>query len=1275
MEENQEKKLINEEETKDNPNQEQNIEVKNEETHIEEQENNLKDLSKKIRDYAVQNLGAQAEEYISVSKDGFLQIAAGYSDLFTEANSEIGKQLELFINEYKSLFSDFVNSLAEEEERIQAIEALEEELSLTKALEREIDLLNRKINSTAKVKDRAFGSQRIKLIEQEIGLQNQMIQKQNELSEAYKAETQNLMNQINSFGAGVSFGTNGLLNVGSAPGGLTADGAGELLDFVQKYDEALNGVWDAQEASMEASMEAYDLRLEQLQYSIEMTVLSNQQNIETLERLLDKLTDKMFSAAEKMNNLILQAINYGQQAVAYDADNLLSAFGLNGSATSVDSWVKLFQQNPYADRNATYEQLQASYEAIAQLEVSIYDLAKNVADTLVESFEEMGDAFGKIESKIDVFNSIIDNYNTIIGLSREFTDVDSEIVQRLIDSKVELSKTSLNSTKSEYEALLASQKEMQQKYNQSLIKDSAMASYWKQQLDSIGEMVDNARAEYMSSWQTAIQQVADAFKASMQEIVDAFEKSVTGSYGTFAEMQKQYDQQAKMADVYLEPYERMYELTKLTRNLEKEIDESNNVKYRKELMELQDEINKLQKAQVKLSKDDLTFLQKKYELRLAEIALEEAQKAKNTVTLQRNAEGGWGYVYTADKNEVSEAEQKYEDAFYAVYSQGMKAIESNESKLLSSIQKYLSEIKSNEGDQAKLNELQNTFGQEIINYSEEIDKAISNLNEEVERAGLDGYEAIQFSETLLGEILKDYTSANEFQESFLSSLATQVLAPAADSIKEYEQSIKEFLNMGADGSLENSIKKFENELSKENENLNDKIDELTDSESLAQAINVAFSDGMQTVFGYYDKVQVDLEKIVAAVEAFMTANDLIPMQVIQYWEPTSPTEVDIPTSEEIWINKETGKELSKKEMDKLVTEETGEDLNYLEEINGVITEGTGNAYISERGWYESAEGIYEKVNRVTDEYGNKSSINAAKKYSNGDYIDTPGSYWERTEGTGHIGSYYTLQAIKNDTLEGIQDNDNWLSLLQERLGSSLTIQNMADILKDRLNTYLSDTMVLVNDGSAGNGKSTYMIHPESLNQAYSLFERLLAAAEYGKGKDYWLTDDKLLEFWQTGSNDDDKVLKYNPFSGEFYYLNKNGSHNYLTYASGQDMDYLGRKRMTLFGFDTGGYTGSWGTEGRLAMLHQKELILNAEDTENFLSALGILRSIVETIDLQATEKAFNNSSIKAWPIPETTSLEQQVTIHAEFPNAINHTEIEEAFNNIINTASQYANRK
>jgi hypothetical protein len=52
-------------------------------------------------------------------------------------------------------------------------------------------------------------------------------------------------------------------------------------------------------------------------------------------------------------------------------------------------------------------------------------------------------------------------------------------------------------------------------------------------------------------------------------------------------------------------------------------------------------------------------------------------------------------------------------------------------------------------------------------------------------------------------------------------------------------------------------------------------------------------------------------------------------------------------------------------------------------------------------------------------------------------------------------------------------------------------------------------------------------------------------------------------------------------------------------------------------FKSGGFTGAWGPEGRLAVLHEKELILNKQDTENFLIATDILRNVVKLIDINS----------------------------------------------------------
>ena len=111
----------------------------------------------------------------------------------------------------------------------------------------------------------------------------------------------------------------------------------------------------------------------------------------------------------------------------------------------------------------------------------------------------------------------------------------------------------------------------------------------------------------------------------------------------------------------------------------------------------------------------------------------------------------------------------------------------------------------------------------------------------------------------------------------------------------------------------------------------------------------------------------------------------------------------------------------------------------------------------------------------------------------------------------------------------------------------------------------------------------------------------------------------------------------------------------------------------LRGFASGGYTGEWGDDGRLAVLHEKELVLNAKDTANILNAVDVVRQLANVIDMNSLAASFNpkiSSTASAFG-----TLEQKVEITANFPNATDRNEIEQAFHNIVNMASQYANYK
>lgn len=119
-----------------------------------------------------------------------------------------------------------------------------------------------------------------------------------------------------------------------------------------------------------------------------------------------------------------------------------------------------------------------------------------------------------------------------------------------------------------------------------------------------------------------------------------------------------------------------------------------------------------------------------------------------------------------------------------------------------------------------------------------------------------------------------------------------------------------------------------------------------------------------------------------------------------------------------------------------------------------------------------------------------------------------------------------------------------------------------------------------------------------------------------------------------------------------------------------------RKVTERISFDTGGYTGEWGKEGKMAILHEKELVLNKDDTKNILQTVDITRNLISS--LAELKNSFASSLTALFqttqinPIVPSNNLQQEVHIEAVFPNVSEKSEIEEAFNDLVNLASQRA---
>lgn len=132
---------------------------------------------------------------------------------------------------------------------------------------------------------------------------------------------------------------------------------------------------------------------------------------------------------------------------------------------------------------------------------------------------------------------------------------------------------------------------------------------------------------------------------------------------------------------------------------------------------------------------------------------------------------------------------------------------------------------------------------------------------------------------------------------------------------------------------------------------------------------------------------------------------------------------------------------------------------------------------------------------------------------------------------------------------------------------------------------------------------------------------------------------------------------------------------HISSLSGGDLGWVKESQL----FDTGGYTGTWsdgfaGTKnGKMAWLHQKELVLNATDTENILNAVNAMRDVVSMMKTSSLGSfaSFGNMS-NAWN--RNTEVQQSIQIYADFPAAESATEIKMALEGLAQQAVQYANK-
>jgi hypothetical protein len=455
------------------------------------------------------------------------------------------------------------------------------------------------------------------------------------------------------------------------------DNDGVISGNEQKSLDALKERMDEKAAEIDAAKAAYD------QYADTLNVIA-----ETEDQILEKQNEVRANNYQKMiDNLNLalegttaetQEIDYYLNKIADDFYKMSEAAALTESKMGVATEVLALQKqhadglaSAYAKGNIT----QADYVAglgetrdaiYGELE-SLQSLDKEMQEYYGNTLSAAGEELDKYTERMDHLNSVLDHYQSLLGIIGQETDYKAMgiVLQGIADG----AENSLAVAKAEY-AFYAGEAEKKKALMESVPKDSAAFEQYKKEW----EAAEAASREAQDNMLSATAEWAEAMKSvltnELSDFASTLEKQLTGGT-SFDEMTTSIERAASLQEDYLTTTNQIYETTKMMRVAEKALDETTSTAAKNKLKGFLESTKQLQN-QEKLSKFELDMQQKKYDLLLAEIALEEAQNAKSTVRLQRNAEGGFGYVYTADANQVADAQQKVDDAENALYNAGLE---------------------------------------------------------------------------------------------------------------------------------------------------------------------------------------------------------------------------------------------------------------------------------------------------------------------------------------------------------------------------------------------------------------------------------------------------------------------------------------------------------------------------------------------------------------------------------------------------------------------------
>ena len=749
--------------------------------------------------------------------------------------------------------------------------------------------------------------------------------------------------------------------------------------------------------------------------------------------------------------------------------------------------------------------------------------------TAKEEIDEMAETYlDALESAKDLLDDQIDGWEAI----GDHIEHNIELIQLVSGEKA-------------YDAL---NMQFEQQYNNTLnlIETQRMSTeYWKERMeyyedmmateeegskmyDTYAEALKKASENYRDAVNDLDKAIEDALKDleewrknQVAAISDALDNALSKNMG-LEDLKKQWDLVIEEQDYYLDNVERAMEMEGLNDAFNEVLDglQGRN-DLQKEFLKFQnDEVQKLNEKN-KLTQYDIDEVKARLEIKKQELALEEAQQNKSNLRLRRDSQGNYTYQYTANEEDVEEAENGILTAKQEWYELVKRRNEETTNEVID-IRKRLLEAENEmaEALAAHNDEAYNNAKERyefLINY-------MTELMGEGEKTKQDFYKGTAefFADVNNSQILPMWdTTVQGMIDAWSGDGETSFLGSTKKAIEDLE-TVQDKFSQRTEEILERAGVKYE-------DLVNDGIDPTTEALEDMVDTNEELNDTLEETNSTLTELETNLQ---AAIEAYNSLKDAA-VDAINEANSALNTLASTAVSAINQINNATGTATSS--VKATASSATGGSTS---SSGGSSGNGSSSSTKSSSTKYKvvddpnGAENTYALKNLDTGKYvaiqGNLTSKNAAKvywsdldeKYRNNIYYDTGGYTGEWTNGSerknGRLAVLHQKELVLNES-----DTSNLLSAVnavrslvngsKETNFDSLadSVVNMAQMQTSALANISSSmlqalaSMVVNNNSDVSNYRNmTVNADFSGVQSADAIYQALMELDNYGTQQSY-----------------------------------------------------------------------------------------------------------------------------------------------------------------------------